>query len=237
MDRFASDSDNDNDMISMGPPVPPVPPPPRGGWRRHPPRAVGFAGIAVIALAGGAGAAYAATHSSSPAANAAVAATTPSPTATPSPSAGMPGKARHGWIGFAGPFGFGPGLAGVGRGGMLHGQFTVAKQGGGYETLDVQDGTVSAVSGTSLTVKSTDGYTATYTVTDSTLVDAQAKGIGSVKKGDTVAVTATATGATPTAANVTDITAIKAGRASLGLPEPPTGPGMVAPAAPSTGTS
>jgi hypothetical protein len=48
---------------------------------------------------------------------------------------------------------------------VLHGQVTIQKPGGGYETLDVQRGTVTAVSATSLTVKSTDGYTTTYAVT------------------------------------------------------------------------
>lgn len=218
MDRFASDDDQD-DTISMGPPVPPAPPPPGGrrGWRS--PRAASFAGVAVVALAGGAGVGYAATHSS-PAANAAVAAATPSASPAPSTGTGKPGQTRHGWIGFGGPLRFAFGPAGLGRGGMLHGQFTVQKAGGGYETLDVQDGTVSAVSATSLTVKSADGYTGTYTVTDSTLVDAKAKGIGSVKKGDTVMVTATAGGSTPAAVSVFDATAIKAGRAGLGFPAP-----------------
>jgi hypothetical protein len=155
------------------------------------------------------------------------------PSPTPTPSAGAPGKNRHGWIGFAGPFGFGP--AGIG-GGLVHGQFTVPKQGGGYETLDVQRGTVTAVSGTSVSVKSSDGYTATYTVTSSTLVDARAGGISSVKKGDTVMVTATA-GSTPTAASIADITAIKAGRASLHLPAHSGKPFFMRPtAAPPAGT-
>lgn len=233
MDRFGHDdqSDDQDDTISMGPPVPPVPPPPGGGRRWRSPRALSFAGVAVIALAGGTGIGYAATHSAPAAANAAVAAATPTPSPTPSNGAGAHGHARHGWIGFAGPFGFGLGPAGIGKGGMLHGQFTVQKQGGGYETLDVQNGTVSAVSDSSLTVKSADGFTATYTVTGSTLVNAQSKGIGSVNKGDTVVVTATAGGSTPTAANVTDVTAIKAGRASLGFPAPGK-PHMPTPATP-----
>jgi hypothetical protein len=230
VDHFGHD--DQDDTISMGPPVPPVPPPPRGGWNWRSPRAATFASVAVIALAAGAGAGYSATRSSPrPASDASVAAASPSP--APTPSAGTPGKNRHGWTGFAGPLVFGP--AGVG-GGMVHGQFTVPKQGGGYETLDVQQGTVTAVSGTSISVKSSDGYTATYGVTSSTLVDTRAGGISSVKKGDTVMMTATA-GSTPTAASIADITAIKAGRASLRLPAPPGKPFLMRPTAtPPAGT-
>lgn len=207
--------DGRDDTISMGSSIPP--PPRGGGWWTS--RVAVFAGVAGLALAGGAGIGYAATSSSSGAtANTAAAATSPSPSAAPtSPATPVPARPGHGSRGwsFGGPLGFGLG-GGVDRGGVLHGQFTVRKPGGGYETLDVQDGTASAVSGTSLTVKSADGYTATYSVTGSTLVDAKANGIGSVKKGDTVVVTATA-GSTPKAASVMDVTAIRAGRASLGF--------------------
>ena len=103
---------------------------------------------------------------------------------------------------------------------MVHGQLTVPKSGGGYQTVDVQDGTVTAVSTGSVTVKSADGFTATYTVTSKTVVDAEAAGIGSVKKGDTIFVTATVSGSTATAANILDLTAVKAGRASFGFPVP-----------------
>ena len=170
-----------------------------------------------------------------PSANAAVAAANPSP--TPSASKGTPGVTRPRWFGGAGPFGFGFGFgpAGVGRGGVLHGQVTIQKPGGGYETLDVQRGTVTAVSATSLAVKSTDGYTTTYAVASDTLVDAKARGIGSVKNGDTVLVTATA-GSKRTAVNVVDITAIKTRRASLGFPTNPAKPKIVTPATPSAGT-
>jgi hypothetical protein len=61
---------------------------------------------------------------------------------------------------------------------------------------------------------------ATYTVTGSTIVDSKADGIASVKKDDTVVVTAQAGGSEPAAFSIVDITAIKASRASLGLPVP-----------------
>lgn len=114
----------------------------------------------------------------------------------------------------------------------MHGQIVVPKSGGGYQTLDVQRGTVTAVSSSSLTVKSSDGYSASYAVTSSTIVDAKSAGIGSVKTGDTVLVTATVRGSTATAANVTDMSAIKAGRAAAGFPAGPPRPS--APATPSS---
>jgi hypothetical protein len=85
------------------------------------------------------------------------------------------------------------------------------------------------VSSTSVTVKSSDGFTATYVVTSKTLVDAKAAGIGSVKKGDTISVTATAGGSGATADSIVDITAVRAGRASFGFPG---GPGRAHPPAP-----
>jgi hypothetical protein len=189
-------------------------------WRhRRTARPLVFAGVAAVALAGGAGAGYAATHSTTPAAGspAAVVAAGSTPAPTPSASGGN-GKGSvfpHRGFRFFGGLGFG--LGGFG-GGVVHGQVTVPKSGGGYQTLDIQDGTVTAVSSTSVTVKSADGFTATYTVTSNTLVNAKSAGIGSVKKGDTVFVSATVTGSTATAAQVIDISAIKSGRAAFGFP-------------------
>jgi hypothetical protein len=220
--------DFDPDMITMNP----------QRWRPGRPTAV--AGVALLALAGGAGIGYAATHSlTAKGATDTAAVAAASPSASPSPSAsGKPGSgpgAGHGWRGFAG--GMGPGRLGAfGFSGVLHGQVTVPKSGGGYQTLDVQSGTVSAVSTGSLTVKSTDGFTATYTVTSKTVVDAEAAGIGSVKKGDTVFVTATVSGSTPTAADILDMTAVKAGRASFGFPMRPANPPVPPSQAPAPST-
>ncbi|MEI8408959.1 MULTISPECIES: hypothetical protein [unclassified Kribbella] len=47
-------------------------------------------------------------------------------------------------------------------GDALHGEFVTAKDGGGYETIATQKGEVTAVSTTSITVKSADGYSRTY---------------------------------------------------------------------------
>lgn len=205
------------DMITMG------------HGRRRLPRPAALAGVAIVALAGGAGVGYAATHSFGTKASdtaalgpAGAAAPAASPSATPSAPAwrgmhGGKGGFGRGFGGFLGGLGAGPG-------GIVHGQVVVPKSGGGYETLDVQRGQVTAVSSTSITVKSSDGYTATYAVTGSTVVDAKSAGIGSVKTGDTVDITASVSGSTATAASIIDPTAIKAGRASFGFPTAPPNP-------------
>ena len=57
-------------------------------------------------------------------------------------------------------------------------------------TVDNQSGEVTDVSQSSITVKSADGFTKTYAVTENTLVNAGRDGIGSVKQGDKVHVAA-----------------------------------------------
>ncbi|MGZ4593674.1 MAG: hypothetical protein ACXV3C_07395 [Actinomycetes bacterium] len=74
--------------------------------------------------------------------------------------------------------------------GALHGEFVVPKQGGGYQTVLVQHGTVSVVSSTSITVKSADGYVASYSVAADTVVNATRDGISSIAKGAEVNVLA-----------------------------------------------
>ena len=200
---FRPDEDLDTDMITMRPPR-------WQGWR--PRRPIAVAGVAAVALAAGGGVGYAATHTISTRTTdtATVSATSsplPAPSAVPAP--GSPGG--RGWHAFPGrmPGGairFAPGPVGAG---LIHGVFTVPKSNGGYQTLDVQRGKVTAVSATSVTVQSADGYTVTYTVTSKTLVDAEAAGIGSVKKGDSVFVTATVNGTTSTATNIADLSVFK----------------------------
>lgn len=212
---FRPDEDFSTDMITINPPR----------WARwRPGRPITVAGVAIVALMGGAGVGYAATHSANSAANAATvsAAASPAPTPTALPA---PGNGK-GWRGFRGGMPGGPQrlVRGPFGGGLIHGQFTVPKSSGGYQTLDVQQGTVTAVSGTSVTLKSADGYTATYTVTGKTVVDAQAAGIGSVKKGDNLFLTATVSGTTQTAINIADLTRIKAGHAGFGFQVRPYGP-------------
>lgn len=87
-----------------------------------------------------------------------------------------------------GPGAGGP-RGGLGAGGSLHGEFT---QGQPATTYLFQRGTVTASSSTSLSVKSSDGFTATYAVSDSTRVTG-ARG-ATVTVGSEVVVVATKTG-------------------------------------------
>jgi hypothetical protein len=168
-----------------------------------------IAGVAVAALLGGAGAALAATHSPTPAASSSAVITNP----TPAP--GQPGATAPKFPRFR--FGRGPGL-GFGLFGALHGQFVIGKSGGGYQTIDVQTGQVTAVSSTSITLKSSDGFTHTYVITSSTLVDAQRDGIGSVKVGNQASVQATVSGSTATAVSLEDLTLLQQERPAFGMP-------------------
>jgi len=176
------------------------------GNRRLPGRPLILAGVAVAALLAGAGVAMAAT-SGSPASGSGAAspgglAATPSPSARPPlPHQGRPGG---GFFGFGGPFS------------AVHGQFVVPKSGGGYQTIDTQRGSVTAVSDTSITVKSADGFAKTYQVTSSTNVDAERNGIGSVKTGHQVAVTATVSGGTATAVSILDFSLLPSLHGGLG---------------------
>jgi hypothetical protein len=196
-------------------------------FRSGRPRLTWVLAIALVALVGGAGIAYAATHAGKNIATDSSPSGQVQPAAGPSPSA-APWRSGHGPGGFRGfgrfgGSGFGPGLGG-GYGDVLHGQFTAPKAGGGYQTVDVQRGTVTSVSSSSITIKSADGYSASYAVASSTEVNAQAGGIGSVKTGDTVSVTATVSGGTATAASIIDLTALRASRGAFGFPAgPPTG--------------
>jgi hypothetical protein len=189
-----------------------------GPGSRHRGRLLPVLGVAVVALALGGGLTYAAQHAAG--ADTSPSAQSSTPSASPSPSA----PKWHGHFG-GGIGGFGLGGAGfAGFGGAIHGQLTEPKPGGGYQTVDVQRGTATAVSSKSITVKSADGYTATYAVTSSTEVDAQADGIGTVKVGDTVDLVATVSSGTATAASISDTTSIRASRGAFGFPAgPPSG--------------
>jgi hypothetical protein len=86
----------------------------------------------------------------------------------------------------------------------VHGQFVVAKPGGGYQTVDTQRGSVTAVTGSSITVKSSDGFSKTYQVPSTANVNAQRNGISSIKTGNQVMVLATVSGSTATATSILD---------------------------------
>lgn len=82
-----------------------------------------------------------------------------------------------------------------------HGELTVKGKDGKPVVWVVQRGTVTAVSTTSITVKSEDGFTGTYTVNADTRVrvDRDKKAIGDIKTGATVSVAGTRSGSTVTA--------------------------------------
>jgi hypothetical protein len=125
---------------------------------------------------------------------------TPSPSASPS-SPSTPGQQQK--PDRPGKGGFGP-RGEFGLGGALHGEFVVPKDGGGYQTVATQRGEVTAVSKDSITVKSADGYSRTYTLTEDTLVNAARDGIDDVKTGNTVTVIAVVTDGKATANSVND---------------------------------
>lgn len=150
------------------------------------------AGIATVALAGGIGVGVAAADPTP----------TPSPTATSSPSAGTPdpktraekkadrtkdGKHRRNLMTKA-----------------LHGEATLG--GKKHRVVVFQRGTVEKVSTTSITVSSTDGFTATYVIDAKTTVHKnKAKTTtAEVKTADRVRVIATKDGATLTASKIGD---------------------------------
>ncbi|WP_131802363.1 hypothetical protein [Parafrankia soli] len=103
---------------------------------------------------------------------------------------GGPGGLRGGPFQVMNPAGSAVTAGGTGTG-SLHGEYVTADRSGGYTTVRTQSGEVTTVQPTAVTVRSTDGFTATYTVTDETLVDGGTGGIGNVDVGDTVGVTAT----------------------------------------------
>jgi hypothetical protein len=178
-----------------------------------------LAGVITVGVLAGAGVAVAATSSSSP---------TPTPSASPPASArpAMPGMPRfaspgratppkgawriHGAPGPFGPAFAGPGMLG-GLFGAVHGTVVVPKPGGGYQTVAFQNGKVTAVSSTSITLRSADGYSHTYPVTSSTNVNAQRDGIGSIKAGNQVVVAATVSGGTTTVIRIIDVTQLQQG--------------------------
>jgi hypothetical protein len=99
----------------------------------------------------------------------------------------------------------GPGGGGMRGGGVmdaLHGEFTISDGNGGYKTAVMQTGEVTAISDTSLTTKSADGYTKIYTIDADTLF-----GNGSssdIQSGDTITVGATPEGDSATADSVSE---------------------------------
>lgn len=141
---------------------------------------------------------------------------TPQPTQSSAPGTTTPEDGmRKGGRG-ARP-GHGPGHMKKGGPG-IHGEYVVKKADGGYQTIATQHGEVTAVSPTSISVRSEDGYTATYVVTADTLVNAARDGIATVRTGDTVHVMATRAGDTRTAVHIVDKSRIDAARQQFAPP-------------------
>jgi len=141
--------------------------------------------VTVGAIAAG-GVATAATTSSSSSLSSAIPAAT-SPSATPSKAAGK----RAGRLAKL-------------QGRLLHGEFTVEGKGGTPTNVAEQRGTVNAVSSTSITLTSKDGFNHTYVVDSSTRVrvDGKKGSITGVKTGQQATVLAKVSGNTETAAIV-----------------------------------
>ncbi|HET7489258.1 MAG TPA: hypothetical protein VFJ85_15105 [Acidimicrobiales bacterium] len=100
----------------------------------------------------------------------------------------------------------GPGGPHMGMGMGIHGEFTTRGPNGGWQTIATQRGEVTAVTHTSLTVKSEDGFSRTYAVDDNTMVGAGNEGIDDVKTGDKVDVVALVVDGKASAVEVHDAT-------------------------------
>jgi hypothetical protein len=205
-------------------------PTPEGPFRRRNILA-GLATVAVLAAAA-TGVALASTSTPTPSG---------SPSASPDGGTQKNGSTEPGGRGLRHKgFGLGrPGMLGGIEGpmGALHGQFVVPKQGGGYQTLVVQQGKVTSVSTSSITVKSADGFSATYAVPADTLVNAARDGIGSVKKGDDVSVLAQQKSGNDAALQIGDITRWQGMRDHFGPGPANRGTKPPTPPSPSTGST
>ncbi|TSD97240.1 hypothetical protein FOS14_14720 [Skermania sp. ID1734] len=161
---------------------------PANGWSRR--KTAAAIGIAAVVAAGGGAAIYAATSNGTNTAG-------PAGFGTQGPG-GMqgPGSAQGPGAGTA-P---GPGGMGGPGGAPLHGEFVVSDGNGNYTTELTQIGTVSAVSATSITAKSSDGYTHTYVIDSNTVMrGAGQSGTETAKVGDTANIRATESNGTATA--------------------------------------
>ena len=153
--------------------------------RRAPGRTVALIGAGVVAGAVLAGlATAAAAPSPTPAGGAGVAA------AAPSHPAGGPDRRDHGHGAWSR---------------VLHGTAVVDKRdGGGTETIAVQRGELTAASPSSVTVRSTDGFTATYALNAETAVrvDGAISSVAALTPGEQVRVEGVVVGAATTARHI-----------------------------------
>jgi hypothetical protein len=234
--------EQDATLYQFTPPPPPAEPTrehPAGSARRRRSRVTkAAAGLALVLGAGGGAATVVLATGPSQASLLTATSTTTSPGKTPAnawPGRPFAWRVRGGMFGYGmGPMGgLGPGGPVGGGGPVVHASYTVKGPNGTYETLDAQMGTVEAVSSSSITVKSADGFSQQYAVDSSTTVYADYDGIGSVKTGDDVAIVGLAGTSGVTAERVIDITQVKANGQSW-EPAPPMAPTTATPSSGST---
>ena len=158
------------------------------------------AGTLALALAGtGAGVAAAQTTSNPSA---------PTTAANPAPTSPAPGAKHPGTHTGTGTHTGAGTHTGKHRGGLRrveHGEFTVHTK-TGDKVVDVQRGVVTAVNASSVTVKSTDGFSTTYTIDPTTKVhkDKKTAAVSQIATNDRVRVHAIKVGSTLTAQPVGD---------------------------------
>jgi hypothetical protein len=107
-----------------------------------------------------------------------------------------------------GHFKGGPGPGFGGPRGAIHGEFVEPDGSGGYRTVAGQVGDVTSVSSDSISVKSADGFSKTYSVDQNTVVNSGRDGIGNVKNGDKVSVNAVVNDGKAAAQNIEDLTTL-----------------------------
>lgn len=103
-----------------------------------------------------------------------------------------------------GPGGQGGQGGGAGLMDALHGEYVVSDGNGSYTTELLQNGDVTAISDSSVTVKSDDGYTHTYTIDSDTVVGNGSTALSSIATGDEVTVIATESGDTATVDTISE---------------------------------
>ena len=205
------------------PPGEPAPTPGGGAARRFRRTPVVAGAVVASFFLVGLGVAYAQSESSSTTATTLPAVVpppagqiVPAPAAPAAPSQPTPpgkpgrglGRAHHHGLFGGKMFGLG-GFGRFGDFGGLHGEFTVRKPDGtGFQSWAVQTGEVTAVSPSSISVKSEDGFSRTWSVDENTVVGSGRDGIGTVKTGDTVRVAGLVEGGNAKAAAVVDSTSL-----------------------------
>jgi hypothetical protein len=127
----------------------------------------------------------------------------PSPKVSASPHAG-PWGSRGGWGGdWGGDWGSRSRTAGFH--GLLHGEAIFAKGGGGTRTMTFQQGTATAVSGSSVEVRSSDGFTQRYAADSALMVNGAKKGVSAVPRGKEIVIVALKGTGGPTAQRVFEV--------------------------------